>query len=136
MRANCHVLVSFVLHLHLSAILLPCAELHHQRPLPRPTTAVDTAEAISLHANASRANFAVGDHVISWLAEHLSQHQTRRHVPELTAEDVVFIVMVTSVALHVMHTHVLLMLTVFEPAGKHSPEKTNQGTESILDALG
>lgn len=85
--------------LHLSAILLTCAEPHHQRPLPRPKTAADAAEAISLHASASRAAFAVGDHLISWLAEHASQYQTRRRVADLTADDVVFIVMVTSLPL-------------------------------------
>lgn len=70
------------------------AELHHQRPLPRPSADIDAAEAISLHANASRATFAVGDHLLSWLAEHPTQYVTRRRVADVTKDDVVFIVMV------------------------------------------
>ena len=70
------------------------AELHHQRPLPRPSAEIDAAEAISLHANASRATFAVGDHLLSWLAEHPTQYVTRRRAADVTKNDVVFIVMV------------------------------------------
>lgn len=82
-------------------VLLLCtaltgAELHHQRPLPRFTesaAAGGAAEAISLHANASRASFAIGDHLHSWLIQHPEQHVTRTEQTRLTATDVVFIVM-------------------------------------------
>ena len=83
------IFAQLCLYLHCSR-----AELHHQRPLPRPSASIEAAEAISLHANASRATFAIGDHLISWLVEHPSQHATRRKVDDVTKEDVVFIVMV------------------------------------------
>lgn len=70
------------------------AELHHQRHLPRPSAGSDPGEELSLHAKASRSTFAVGDHLLTWLADHPAQHRIRRRGAELTAEDVVFIVMV------------------------------------------
>jgi len=83
------ILAQLCLFLHCSR-----AELHHQRPLPRPSASIEAAEAISSHANTSHATFAIGDHLISWLVEHPSQHATRRKVADVTKEDVVFIVMV------------------------------------------
>ncbi len=81
-------------HLATSPAIFVRAELHNQRQLPRPTTGIDPGEELSLHGKASRATFVIGDHLVSWLAHHPVQHLTRRRRTELTAEDVVFIVMV------------------------------------------
>jgi hypothetical protein len=92
-RSDWAYLLFIVAHLFL-LLHVSRAELHHQRPLPRPSASIEPAEAISLHANASRATFAIGDHLISWLVQHPNQYATRRKVADVTKEDVVFIVMV------------------------------------------
>lgn len=72
------------------------AELHNQRNLPHPAVPSDPGAELSLHANASRATFAIGDHLIVWLAGHPAQHLTRRHRADFTSDDVVFIVMASA----------------------------------------
>lgn len=96
MRPGFLTLLRLALQLHLAfgSVLAIWAELHHQKHLPRPSTASDPREELSFHASASRATFAIGDHLIRWLAEHPAQHLTARRSADLTAEDVVFIVMV------------------------------------------
>lgn len=101
------------LHLAFGPLLFTRAELHHQRQLPRSSTAADPGEELSIHASASPATFAVGDHLLKWLAEHPAQHLTGRHTADLTAEDVVFIVMVClktcitkQESLHLLLSHV------------------------------
>ena len=95
-------LISLCVQLHLAfgPLLLTRAELHHQRQLPRPSTAADPGKELSIHASASPATFAIGDHLLKWLAEHPAQHLTGRHTSHLTAEDVVFIVMVCPKMVH------------------------------------
>ena len=82
------------LYLAFGPVLVTRAELHHQRHLPRFSIAADPGEELSIHASASRATFAVGDHLIKWLAQHPAQDLAARRTADLTAEDVVFIVMV------------------------------------------
>lgn len=96
MRPSVWTLLCLVVRLQLAfgPISATQAELHHQRHLPRYSTAADPGEQLSIHASASRATFAIGDHLLKWLAEHPAQHLTARRTADLTAEDVVFIVMV------------------------------------------
>ncbi|KAL0040286.1 hypothetical protein WJX77_002362 [Trebouxia sp. C0004] len=58
-RSDRVYVIVIVAHLYL-LLHVSRAELHHQRPLPRPSASIEPAEAISLHANASRATFAIG----------------------------------------------------------------------------
>lgn len=48
---------------------------------------------LSLHANESRASFAIGDHVLNWLKEQPPQRVTRTNQAKFTPDDVVFVVM-------------------------------------------
>ncbi len=125
------------------------AELHHQRPLPRPSPAIEAAEAISLHANASRATFAIGDHLISWLADHPTQYVTRRRVADVTKEDVVFIVMVGPCPSRACYANCCAHRALYRSgdrgfralcccmrAGKQRTKGARQNTEGFLDALG
>lgn len=99
MRPSVLTLLSLVVRLQLafSPISATRAELHYQRQLPGHSSAADPGEELSIHASASHATFAIGDHLLKWLAEHPAQHLTARRTADLTAEDVVFIVMVCPV---------------------------------------